>query len=212
MKNLTILLDAGHGGMFKGRYQTHNKKYYNFSEKGVTAYEGAINRALVAFLEMYLKDAGFDVAKISHEYRDTPLSERVALANAFHAVTPCMVCSIHNNAASPSLTGKGSTANGTEVFTSPGQTKSDLFASDGIAKIESLPIKRRIRKDLTDGDPDKEAEFYMLTQTDCPAVLWEMAFFDNWEEYNFITDPSHQRMLMKAIADGIVDTYNKNYV
>ena len=44
----------------------------------------------------------------------------------------------------------------------------------------------KIRKDMTDGDPDKESGFYILKHTKCPAVLTENLFQDNKEDVGFL--------------------------
>ena len=35
-----------------------------------------------------------------------------------------------------------------------------------------------MRKDTSDGDPDKEANFYVLVHTSMPAILSENFFYD----------------------------------
>jgi N-acetylmuramoyl-L-alanine amidase len=35
---------------------------------------------------------------------------------------------------------------------------------------------KKIRKDMSDGDPDKEANLYVIKNTKCPAVLTENFF------------------------------------
>ena len=40
----------------------------------------------------------------------------------------------------------------------------------------------KYRLDYSDGDVDKEANFYVLRKTKMPAVLLEMWFFDNYND------------------------------
>ena len=40
----------------------------------------------------------------------------------------------------------------------------------------------KFRKSFTDGDPDKEANFYVLRHTNCPAILSENFFMTNERE------------------------------
>ena len=42
------------------------------------------------------------------------------------------------------------------------------------------------REDLSDNDPDKEAHFYILDHTICPAVLTENLFMDTEKDCRFI--------------------------
>ncbi|MDQ9823580.1 hypothetical protein RFZ44_09590, partial [Acinetobacter sp. 163] len=66
---------------------------------------------------------------------------------------------------------------GWEAYTTPGDTDADLLASclyEEATKVfgARTPLLK-VRTDLTDGDPDKEANFYLLKKTSCPAVLTE---------------------------------------
>ena len=46
--------------------------------------------------------------------------------------------------------------------------------------------ERKVRRDTSDGDIDKEANFYILKKTICPAFLTENGFFDNPVEASFM--------------------------
>jgi N-acetylmuramoyl-L-alanine amidase len=202
-----ILLDAGHGGMFGNQYQTEGKKYYEFTNLGKTVYEGELNRQIADVLSKMLRmETDFHVIPVYHTYKDTSLVDRVNLANAFANVVGdqnCIYLSLHNNAASASLKGEGSTAYGTEVFTSQGQTDSDDVADLIIEKIKKALPSRRMRTDFRDGDGDKEAQFYVLRKTSMPAVLIEFGFFDNWEDYMFVKNNIAE--FCGAITEALID-------
>ena len=40
-------------------------------------------------------------------------------------------------------------------------------------------MNKLLRKDTTDGDKDKEADFYVIKKAPCAAVLTENFFYDN---------------------------------
>ena len=40
--------------------------------------------------------------------------------------------------------------------------------------------------DMSDGDHDYEAGFYMVKNTICPAVLIEAFFYDNREDFDYL--------------------------
>jgi len=61
----------------------------------------------------------------------------------------------------------------------------------------------KLRYDLTDGDKDKEAEFYVLRRTACPAVLVECLFFDNPEDYALLKDPEFVKEISWRMFLGI---------
>ncbi|MEY4260372.1 MAG: hypothetical protein RL656_1345, partial [Bacteroidota bacterium] len=126
-----ICLDAGHGGINKGtgpeKYVTYPSKCYQHRVGKFHSYgwffEGVFNRSLANYLEQYLIDYGFQVKKIYEPVTDTSLNKRCQLANSYASMAQhSILVSIHGNAATP-------TARGWEIFTSPGQTKSDLLAT-----------------------------------------------------------------------------------
>lgn len=194
----TWLLDAGHGGMIDGKYTTAPAKMYQFPD-GLTVYEGVINRGITDRLaDLMAKD------RISYQYIhdpaiDTTLADRVHRADAFSKIPGVIYLAIHSNAG-------GSRGFGFEVFTSKGQTKSDPVASIICDKYEAHFGKAKgmpLRTDLTDKDKDKEADFYVLRKTKCPAVLVENLFFDNREEAEFLITPIGQQAIALCLLDAI---------
>ena len=61
----------------------------------------------------------------------------------------------------------------------------------------------KIRKDLSDGDPDKESNFYILKNTKCPAVLTENLFQDNKEDVAFLTSQEGIRAIVNLHVEAI---------
>lgn len=106
--------------------------------------------------------------------------------------------SIHCNAATVG-------AKGFEVWTSPGQTMGDCLATCIYNQIAKEFPDRLGRADYSDGDPDKESHFYVLTQTDAPACLVEMAFITNPEEAALLANKTWQDRYSRAIARGVTD-------
>ena len=96
----------------------------------------------------------------------------------------CFYLSIHSNA------GGGI---GSEIFTSPGNTKSDEVATIFGNEYQREFPRRRLRTDFSDGDLDKEKRFYVLTKTKMTAILTESFFMDNREEFDNILMTSEGR-------------------
>jgi N-acetylmuramoyl-L-alanine amidase len=201
----TYILDPGHGGInpTTGQYVTPGKRSPKFPD-GFTYFEGVGNRDIAKIVGSKLNKLG-----IKHEYTinpdswvDTPLTTRVTTVNAIHAKTPSVLISIHSNAS-----GSGTSwhaGEGYEVFTTPGQTKSDEYATIWFEEMAKEFPEMRGRADRSDGDVDKEANFAML-RTKCPAILIEMAFHTNLKEAELLrSNKGKERM-----ADVIVRTIQR---
>jgi len=167
-------------------------------------HEADVNLVVSKLVGGYLKDAGFDIGYTREtDVRlgttlNADLSARAAIANEAGAD---FFISIHcNSAADPS-------AHGIEVYTTRGNTKADALATSVISSLEAALPELTFRKDMSDGDPDKEANFAVLAQTKMPAILVEMAFMSNPAEEKLLTNPEFQKRVARAIADGVLNYY-----
>lgn len=131
----------------------------------------------------------------------------------------CLYVSIHVNAAGNG--GAWMTAGGWCCYTSIGQTKGDKLA-DYLYKAaerhlkgyEQLLLKgkqtgaydrfqRAIRTDYSDGDPDIEANFYVLRSTLCAAALTENLFQDNRSDVAWLTSAEGRAAIVAIHVEGI---------
>ena len=95
-------------------------------------------------------------------------------------------------------------ARGWEAWTSIGQTKADRLADCLYASADRFLPGMTIRKDLADGDPDKESGFYILKHTECPAVLTENLFRDNMEDVAFPLSEEGKQAITSLHVEGII--------
>lgn len=185
MNKPTICIDAGHGGINElGLYTTPKYKGKTFTHavgydlhQGNVFNEGWANRVSAYDLAARFVNKGYPVVFVADNVIDTSLKVRANRANKAHseAAQRSIYISLHFNA------GGGE---GYEIFTSPNQTKSDLLATKIFNKTKEYLPGRKYRPDLSDGDPDKEAKFSVLMNTNAPAVLIEHEFFDNPDMVN----------------------------
>lgn len=169
MSKYVWLLDAGHGGIINNTYQTEGKRSPIWSD-GRVLYEGVFNRKVVHILKEFLIQEDIEFIDIVDSNEDISLTERVKRANAIYSEDKrCIYISVHAN-------GGGGT--GWEVYTSVGATRSDAIATVFHNKMKEEFPKFRFRADYVDGDPDKESQFYVLKNTDMPAILTENFFMD----------------------------------
>ena len=52
-----------------------------------------------------------------------------------------------------------------------------------------------MRFDYSDGDPDQESQFYILKNTNCPAILTENFFMDNEKDCRFIMSNNGRQII-----------------
>ena len=185
----TILLIAGHGGLHAGAYATAGKR--GQLPNGLTVFEGVTNREIKNMVLLLCEEAGFPVIDLVPEDADIGLTERVRRANALYAGNKDLIwMEIHLNA------GGGS---GLEVYTSVGQTKSDKIADVWLAEMAKLFPKAPIRKDMADGDADKENPIlYTVKTVKCPAILTESFFMDHPGDMAILTSPEGKRKIARG--------------
>jgi N-acetylmuramoyl-L-alanine amidase len=198
MKDIILLIDSGHGGFINGVYQTDPKigKFHEFPS-GEVAYEGQINRLIKECIISAITQAGLKVIDVCPTELDLDLSTRCAIINsvvAQYGSQRCLMISQHSNA------GGGT---GAEIWTSPGKTLSDYYATEYMKSFKRFFPTIHIREDKTDGDVDKESNFYMLVNTVCPAILPEFLFFDNASDWNILKNSATHIIYAKMIVDFI---------
>ena len=143
--------------------------------------EADVTRVLMHSVAEYLRVVGHEVLEVQ-EYE---LYEITNTSNAWGAE---IFVSIHCNACNEM-------ARGTETFSYYDSVAGRKLA-DCIQKqlVQSIPtIDRGI----------KEAGFYVVKYTNCPAVLVEVAFIDNYEDENLLIYNTDD--IARAIARGVTD-------
>lgn len=201
MSKYTYILDPGHGGMIGGKYQTAGKQSPKFDD-GSILYEGVNNREVVNKLMIEMTKENVSHIDIVSSQLDISLQTRVDRANKLSATKPCVYISIHSDANGDGV--KWDSASGISVFTSVGQTKSDPFAQVVIDELQSnFGNTIKWRTDSSDGDEDKEENFYVIKNTNCPAILCELGFHTNKEEATSMLTPQYKDTIVKSIVGAI---------
>lgn len=201
MSKYIYLIDYGHGGLIGGKYVTPGKRSPKFDD-GSVLYEGVNNRDNGHRLMTELKLLNINYIDIVNSNQDIPLSKRVETANKIGKTKACVYISIHSDAAGDGI--NWHPASGISVYTSKGQTKSDIFASIVIDELENqFGNTVKWRKDNTDGDEDKEENFYVLANTSMPAILIEAGFHTNKEETKKMLTEEWKDSLIEAIVNSI---------
>lgn len=197
MKQIKIILGTAHLSSTPGKRSPDGKfREYAYSRKVCKA------------VQEELLSRGVDCV-IDYEDDDMPgltssqeLVKRVQIVNKLAKKTDCLYVSIHVNASAKNGWDK---ATGFSIYTSPGETKSDTLATDIFDEATKLlkPAGKSLRKDMSDGDPDFEENFYVLRKTICPAVLTENFFQNSKSDVEFLESEEGFKIVIEYHVRGI---------
>lgn len=200
---LHILLDFGHSIKTPGKRSPKR-------ENGERFFEYLSNRKIGALVMSKLdaKGIAYDLVLDPDAEEDKSLKDRVATANEFckkYGKDNCLFVSLHSNAC---RNGEEwvDRARGYSVYTSKGSTKSDKVATIFFEEAEKVLPKygMTLRKDMSDGEPDYDENFYVLCHTVCPAVLLEQLFFTSRIDLAFLDSALGRDVLSDIIVNAIL--------
>ncbi len=202
------LFDPGHGGIINGEYQTPGKRSPKF-EDGRQLFEGEFNRAVVERMGAWCTVEEINWINLVDTNIDIPLRDRTDLANDIYRRNlqqdgqTCIYVSVHANAYTPTGKLEFNSANGWEVFTTEGETKSDTIATVFYEEMEKIFPDKRFRSDFGDNDPDKEFNYFVLRKTVMPAILTENFFMTNQEEAELLLSEEGRNQIAMAHCNAI---------
>ncbi len=179
LKGKTIVLDPGHGGD-------------SGSAGPMGLSEGYVNLEIAKLLAKELEKQGAKVYLTRDKNEFISLAERVKISNE---LKPDITVSIHQNVFSDERMG------GSETFYYPG---------DFEGKKISEHIHRQLACELTLKDLGvKEADLYILRETNNPSVMVNIAFLSNPKEERLLSEPDFRQKAAKAIISGIEAYYQE---
>lgn len=196
---IVVLLDNGHASSTPGKCSPKFEDGHIFRE-----YE--FNRDIVRRITEQLDTLGVKYHVIVPEVDvDVKLTERASRVNSYcniYGKTNCFLISVHANAAG---CGDWMNARGWSVYTSKGKTMSDDYATIFFEEAERVltPLEMTLRKDMSDGDPDFEESFTVLTKTLCPALLTENLFQDNKKDAEFLRSEDGREAIAQIHVNAI---------
>lgn len=188
MEKLTVILDPAHGVDTPGKCspdKTHREYLWS--------------RAICRQMEYLLAAKGFPVYWSNETDKETDML-RVKTANAVPAKRKLLV-SMHNNAAGNN--GQWMNASGVEIWTTRGVTKSDKCAEIIIKQLRNDFPELKFRTDLSDGDQDKEAGFFVLKGSTYMACLLEWLFQDSKIDVALLKNTAFNDRLVKSMVIAI---------
>lgn len=193
---MKILIDNGHGRNTPGKRSPDEKLLeYRYTREIANA---VVNQ---------LRKKGYDAELLVTELYDVSLLDRVHRVNVkcqTYGKANVIVVSIHCNAAG--IGKEWQKASGWEIWTSEGNTQSDILAESLIRAAEENFVGQKIRVNAQKaGDRDKEKNFTILKSTPCPAVLTENFFMDNKADVKYLLSPEGHEAVIKCHVEGIIN-------
>lgn len=187
---MTILIDNGHGIETCGKCSPDGRLR-----------EWKYNRRIAAALHEQLKAMGIKSVLLVPEDADIQLAERVRRANALAAAEPCVLISIHVNAAG---CGGWHEASGWCAFVgrnASARSRQLAKALTAEARAMGLGGNRSL-------PPEGfwTAQLAMCERTVCPAVLTENLFMDNRGDLAALLCPGMPEKLAALHARAIAET------
>ena len=173
---VNVLIDYGHGGTDPGAVN-------------VTRTEANDVLRLGKLITQQLRENGVKVDETRQANETVSLEERVLLSDK---MAPHYFVSLHRNAAA------NKEATGVETFVWKKVLSPELNLATRIQK-------NLVALGMTDRGV-KEADFYVIRETFCPAILVEVGFISNAEDNRFFDQKINQ--IAHAIVTAILDQLN----
>lgn len=193
---MKILIDNGHGANTPGKRSPDN-----------TFFEWRFNREIAVPLVEELRRRGYDAERIvTEDVHEVTLTERCRRVNAWCSKLGSknvIMVSIHANAAG---NGGWRTARGFSVYVA--KTCSD--ASKKLAQSLYAEAEKRGLKGNRSVPKERywQANFAMVKNTHCPAVLTENLFYDNKEDLAILKSEDGKRKIVELHVEGIINYLN----
>lgn len=184
-QRLTVVLDAGHGGVDGGVVGASGKK------------ESDVNLEITYLLQNRFEEAGFRVvltrkteaglygaATPGYKRRDMEKRKEVICAS-----DPALVISVHQNFFSLR------SRRGAQVFFKESDPRSVALAGSIQSALNHMPECVKQTSAL-------KGDYYILNCSDYPSVIVECGFLSNAEDEALLLDAVYQRKLAEAIVAG----------
>lgn len=192
LKGITIVLDAGHGGMDKGA-----------SVENVD--EAPINLIITKKIEKELLKLGCNVVLTRKDENDLSntikfsknedMKERIRIIND---EKNDLFISIHINKF------QDKSVKGIHIFYNPSSNQSLELATI---------IQKEINQQLKQEKQIKKAEFYILNKSRIPGILIECGFLSNDEDRKNLLDKNYQDKIVDCILKGMIQYFEtKNII
>lgn len=188
---VTIVLDAGHGGVDPGKVGVNGLLEKDINLQIVMKLKEALEKDETIGAKVVLtrdEDMGHYDENDSNKKR-ADMNKRCEIINE---VSPDLVISIHQNSY------HSSAVKGAQVFYYEKSEKGKALAN----KIQGSLVRELAGENK--GRVEKANDsYYLILNVKCPAVIVECGFLSNESESKLLGDSEYQDKITKAIIDGI---------
>lgn len=185
-RNMTVVLDAGHGGADPGKIGVNDVE------------EKTINLAIAKKAEELLKKEKIDVVMTREEDimlagqdgQTTKVGDMKARVSKINELAPVLAVSIHQNS-----------------YHQEGIMGSQVFyyshSEEGKKAAEIMQDALLILNTENNRKAKANDTYYLLKRTEVPTIIVECGFLSNWEEAELLRDEEYQEKVAEAIVSGI---------
>lgn len=166
--------------------------------------EGNSNRDIVWLLTIELNKLGYTVHNTNPEDREMGLATRVKRANEIckkYGTDNCLFISVHSNAAPTSNGNQWSTATGFSVYVAKQCSETSRRMASKCYELACAAGYKGNRARPAKGY--WEANFYVIKNTLCPAILTENLFYNTKSDLHLLMDDKVIRDIVKYHVDTI---------
>ncbi len=195
-KNVTIVIDPGHGGRDPGKVGVNN------------CLEKDINLSISRILKEMLEQEGITVIMTREEdvglysegdsnKKRADLNNRVSIINSSGA---SLAVSIHQNSFSEGY------VKGAQVF---------YYAKSEQGRKLAEHMQGKIKETIGDGNHRKAKandNYYMITKTICPLVIVECGYLSNPEEAELLLKEEYQNKMAEGICQSLLEYIEANHL
>jgi N-acetylmuramoyl-L-alanine amidase len=187
LKGVKIFLDPGHGGTDPGAFGP--LRTFGPSEKD-------INLEISRHVYKYLTDRGATVITSRMDDTSLSLAERMEM---IISSKPDLSLSVHSNSVAVTTNydlAKGYRTYYTYALPITGEEDAVSFISRRVAEITGLPYTDKNRSNLA-----------MARTQYCPAMIFEVGFMSNPEDYEWLVQAEHQKLVGEAIGKATLEWF-----
>lgn len=195
---LSIVIDAGHGGMDPGKVGINGELEKDINLSIALKLKAAIEKddKLNAVVTLTRTD---DMGHYTDSDSNKKMADMRKRCEIIEEVNPEMVISIHQNSY------HSSKVRGAQVF---------YYKESKSGRLLAEKIQASLVKELSEGNKGRVEKandnYYLIMNVSCPAVIVECGFLSNEEEAKLLSSGQYQDRIVVAIIEGIREYLGNN--